>query len=188
MTAKGPVLAGMEDHWSLREVDRDDVIGDRARAEVDGLLPHQLHEFRAGHRVGMFFDGGKHVLAARVDRRFDEFLKLAGRKTGIVFDFGGLCELPHRKPSHYTVLFRHGSLEQERAKVRSSRIDGRGPTCRSTSNDDAIFGVVHRGVADLGIRPIRRFGCKNALFYHKTDRSTRQRERKGRHGTSSPPP
>ena len=32
----------------LREVDLEDVVGDDPRAHVDGLLPHQFHEFRAG--------------------------------------------------------------------------------------------------------------------------------------------
>ena len=94
----------------------------------------------------MFLDRREHVLTTRIDRRVDELFEFAGWKAGVVFDLGGLGQLPHRKATHDPVLFGHGTLEKQRSQVSSCGVDSGRPTSRSTTDDDAVFDVAHKGV------------------------------------------
>ena len=78
------------------EVHFDDVVGDDARAEVERLLPHQLHELGAGDGVLAFV--AVHVLqTARARWPIRETASSRRWKAGIVFDLGRKGELAERQ-------------------------------------------------------------------------------------------
>ena len=81
------------------EIDLDDVVGDDARAEIDGLLPHQLHQLRAVDAVARLRLVRLHPvrLRSRLESAGQVGTRVAGRGTGIVFDLGRQIELAQGK-------------------------------------------------------------------------------------------
>ena len=72
----------MQHERMLAELDLGNVIGDDARAEVFGLLPHKFHQFGAADAVAAV---RRHHLALLLDnRRVDELTEVAGREAGRV--------------------------------------------------------------------------------------------------------
>ena len=120
------------------QIDLDDVVGDDSRAEVERLLPHQLHQLRAGD--GMFVLDAVHVLEpVGLDRRFQKLLQVAAGKAGVVFDFGRERELAQRQRAGQPVLFRDRAFEHQRLQFGPRRVDGGRPTGRSAADDDHMF-------------------------------------------------
>ena len=120
------------------QIDFHDVVGDDPRAEVDRLLPHQLHQLGPGDGVLPLVD--VHVLEpVRVDRGFQKCLQIAGREAGIVLDFGRERELPERQRAGQPILFGDGALEHERLEFRPRGIDRGRPAGRPAADDDHIL-------------------------------------------------
>ncbi len=144
MRFKSSVICGMQSVRGPRKIDAGDIVGNHARPKVDRLLPHQFHQLRTGDSMGMLLDRRQCILSARlVEGGFQEDLELAGWKARIIFDFGGLRQLPHGKTSHDSIFFGHGPFEQKRLEICTRRIDGSRPARRPTADDDTIFDVAH---------------------------------------------
>ena len=79
------------------QIDFDDVVGDDSRAEVERLLPHQLHQLGAGDC--MFVLDAVHVLepVGLDGRSAGNCFKSPDGKAGVVFDFGRQRELAQRQ-------------------------------------------------------------------------------------------
>ena len=120
------------------QIDFDHVVGDDPRAEVERLLPHQLHQLGAGDGVLALVH--VHVLQPLgLDRRLQKLLQIAGGKAGVVFDFGRQRELPQRQRAVEAVLFRDRAFEHQRLQLGPRRINGGRPAGRPAANDDHLF-------------------------------------------------
>ncbi len=108
----GVAVGGGEFEGLGGEIDVGDVFGDDSRAEVVGLLPHQLHEFRPadaflvvrGHELPLLFG----------QRACEVFGQIAAREAGVVLDLGGQGELAQGESSRQTILLSDGAFEDER--------------------------------------------------------------------------
>ena len=120
------------------EIDVDDVLGNDARAEVDGLLPHQFHEFRPADAL-LVVRG--HELPLLLGERTGEVSRqIAGGKAGIVLDLGRQGQLAQRQRAGQAVLLGDGPLEDERLQGGSGRVDRGRPSGGAAADDDDFFG------------------------------------------------
>ena len=103
-----------DDERPALQIDFDDVVGDDPRAEVERLLPHQLHQLRAGDGVLALVD--VHVLhAARASIAVSrKCCKSPDGKAGVVLDLGRERELPQRQRAGEAVLFGDRAFEHQR--------------------------------------------------------------------------
>ncbi len=86
-----------------------------ARAEVLGLLPHQLHQFRPADAVLRV--RGHHVRGHRWSNGAIEIgRQIAGRKPGVVFHFGGQIQLSQGERAAEAVFLGDRPLEDQRAE------------------------------------------------------------------------
>ena len=121
----------------MPEIDVDDVVGRDPRAEIDRLLPHQLHQLGAGDAVPGV---RRHVsLPLFVDSRVEVFIELASGKPRVVFDFGRESELAERQSPLEAVLFDHGPFDDQRPQIGPRGVNRRRPAGRSGTNDDNPF-------------------------------------------------
>ena len=123
------------------ELDLDHVIGNDPRAKILGLLPHQVHQLRAGDGVAMLVQRLQiRADAALGDRAANIAVQKTRGKTRIVFDLGRQIELAQRQRARDAVLLRLGPLEDQRVQVRAGRIDGGRPAGRAAANDHDMLG------------------------------------------------
>ena len=90
-------LERLDDERPALEIDFDHVVGHHARAKIDRLLPHQLHQLRPGHGVLAFVEVHDTATRSGVDRRFEERLQIAGREAGVVLHLGRERQLAERQ-------------------------------------------------------------------------------------------
>ena len=126
----GLAVRGGQGEGLAGEVDGHDVLGDDPRLEVDGLLPHERHQFRAadavlvvrGHQLPLLGGDGGVEIGRQV----------AGGKAGEVFHLGGQVELPQGERAGQAVLLASrrprrpaGRVPPGRRRWRPSRRPGR---------------------------------------------------------------
>ncbi len=159
----------MQRERAAAEIDVDDVVGHDARAEVDRLLPHQLHQLGAGDAV--LEVRGHQTATILGDGRIQVCAQVAGGKAGVVLDLGGQGELAERQRAVDAVLLGDRALEDERAEVGAGGVDGGGPAGRAAADDDDFFHaggigvqgsveilcgiILELGLYGFAIRPIR---------------------------------
>ena len=93
------------------EIHIDNVFGNYPRAEIDRLLAHQFHQFRAGS--AFFLMRGHHLAGRRIDGRVEIGRQIAGGKTGIVFHFGGQGQLTQRQGACHAVFFGNSAFKNQ---------------------------------------------------------------------------
>src|SRR5262249_4648436 len=133
--------------WVPLEVNADNVVGDDAGAEVDGLLADPLHHLRAGGGalavVGeTLVEVGEVGVAVLRKGRLAEGVEggvVRGRPGGEVLDLRGQVELAQRQGSLVLVLVGEGPFKNERFQVGPGRVDRRRPGRRTRSDNHNFF-------------------------------------------------
>ncbi len=129
----GAVFQGLQVERPLGEIHLCHIIGDDARAKIHRLLPHQLHQLRAGHPVGRLIAlvQNPERLAIFWQRGGQVFPQVAGRKPREILDFRGEIQLAQGQGTFHAVFFSDRPFHHQRVQVGPGAVDGSGPAGRA---------------------------------------------------------
>ena len=119
------------------EIHADNIFGNHADAEIDGLLTHQFHQFRPAGALSVM--RGHEPLPLWGDGALQIRAKVAGWEAGVIFHLGRQGQLAQRQRARQAVLLGNGTLEDQWFQGGPGRVNCGRPSGGTAADDNDFF-------------------------------------------------